>query len=71
MCKKLININDIDIKRIVLSKKDSYGNKGAPEYFIGYDDYEISILPLYIILPQINAYTKCFKDSKCVNSLVK
>ena len=28
-CKKQININDIDIKRIVLFKKDSYGNKGA------------------------------------------
>ena len=70
MYKKLININDIDIKIIVLYKKDSYGNKAAFKYFIGYDDHEIGIIPLYIILPQINAYTKCFKEIKCVNFLV-
>ena len=63
-------IDNIDIKRIVLSKKDSYGNKGALKNFIGYDDYKIGVIPLYIILPQINAYNKCFKDSICVNFLV-
>ena len=57
---KLININDIDIKRIVLSKIDSYCNKVEFKYFIGYDDHKIGIITLYIILPQINAYTKCF-----------
>ena len=31
--KKLISIDKIEIKRMVLSSKESYGNKGAFEYF--------------------------------------
>ena len=66
-CKEPMSINKVDIKNIVLSKKYSYDNKGAFKYFIGYDDHKIGITALYIILPQMNAYTKYFKDSTCVN----
>ena len=38
-CKEPITINKVDIKRILLSKKDLYGNKGAFKYFVGYDDH--------------------------------
>ena len=41
--KKTINIDGIDPKKIVLSSKDSYGNKN----FIGYDDYNYGIIQLY------------------------
>ena len=41
--KKTINIDGIDPKKIVLTSKDSYGNK----YFIGYDDYNYGIIQLY------------------------
>ena len=34
--KRPININNVEIRRIVLSKKDSYGKKGSFKYFIGY-----------------------------------
>ena len=33
---KLISIYKVEIKRIVLSEKDLYGNKGSFKYFIGY-----------------------------------
>ena len=34
--KNLINIHQVDIKRIVLSNKKSYGNKDSLKYFTGY-----------------------------------
>ena len=36
MHKKSISTGKVDIKRIILSKKDSYGNKGAFKYFLRY-----------------------------------
>ena len=33
---KSIDIVKVDIKRIVLSNKELYGNKGLYKYFIGY-----------------------------------
>ena len=32
----MVNINDVDIKRIVLSNKTLYGKKGANKYYAGY-----------------------------------
>ena len=68
--KKTINIDRVDIKKIVLHKKDSYGNKGAFKYFIGYNDYNDGIIPLYTKLPIMNAIAKYFNDSKDINILV-
>ena len=31
-----VSIDKVVIKRILLSKKDSYGNKGSYKYFTGY-----------------------------------
>ena len=54
----------------MLSKKDSYGNKGAFKYFIR-DVTNAGIIPLCIRLPQMNAYTKYFDNgSKGMNLLV-
>ena len=56
-----ISIDKVNIKKIVLPKKESYGNKGSCKYFIGYM-YEGNALPspLCIKVPQINAYGKYF-----------
>ena len=70
ICKEPVSINKVNIKKIVLSKKDLYSNKGALKYFIGYDDLEIDIILLYIILPQMNICVKYFKDNKHINLLV-
>ena len=32
------NIEDIDVNNILVSKKESYGNKNSLKYFIGYND---------------------------------
>ena len=69
ICEKPIPIDRVEIKLIVLYRKDSYGNKGAFKYFIGYKS-NAGIIPLYIKLPKMNAYAKYFKDSKLVNLLV-
>ena len=66
---KVITINLLDIIKIVLSKKDSYSNKGGLKYFIGYDDYNVSIITLCAILPQMNAEVKYFDNiiEYCIN----
>ena len=32
----MININNVNIKKIVLSTKTPYGNKGTNKYYVGY-----------------------------------
>ena len=36
--KKLFNIHDLDVNKILFSKKESYGTKISLKYFIGYND---------------------------------
>ena len=36
--KKLFSIHDIDVDKIWISKKDSYGEKSWFKYFLGYND---------------------------------
>ena len=61
--KKLFNLNDIDINKILISKKESYSTKSLSKYFIGYNDGDV-IRPLCIILPQMIAYAKHFDSNK-------
>ena len=49
--KKLFKIDDIDIDKRLVSKKESYGTKNSLKYFIGYNDDDV-IRPLCIRLPQ-------------------
>ena len=67
-----VGIDKVDIKRIMLSKKESYGNKGSYKYFIGYIYKGTALpLPLCIKFSQINAYVKYFdENSKYRNFLV-
>ena len=65
-----INIVKIEIKGIVLSKKDSYGKRGFM-YFIGYISND-GIIPLCIKFPQMNAFAKYFdNNNKYMNFLVR
>ena len=45
--KKIFNINDIDINKILVSKKEQYGKHNSFKYFIGYNDNNV-IRPLYL-----------------------
>ena len=35
--KKIFNIDEIGVDKILVSKRESYGKKGSLKYFIGYD----------------------------------
>ena len=55
--KKIFNIDDIDVNKILVSKKETYGKYNSFKYFIGYNDNNI-IRPLYLELSQMkNHYT--------------
>ena len=53
--KKLFSLNDIDVNKILVSKKESYSTKNSLKYFIGYNDGDV-IRPLCIILPKMIGY---------------
>ena len=43
--KKVFQIDDIDVNKVLVSKKEPYGTKNAFKYFIGYNDDDV-IRPL-------------------------
>ena len=45
--KLFFNLHDIDVNKILVSKKESYGTKNSLKYFIGYNDDNV-IRPLCI-----------------------
>ena len=67
--KRPISIKNIDINKIVVSNKVSFGKKGF-KYFIGYKDAK-KIRPLCIFLPKMSIYKKDFDQNKYVSFLIK
>ena len=63
---KLFKIEDIDINKILVSKKESYGTKISRKYFIGCNDDDV-IRPLCIMLPQMVGYVKHFDSNKTMS----
>ena len=64
--KKIFSLNDIDVNKILVSKKESYGTKNSSKYFIGYNGGDV-IRRLYIILPQMIGYVKHFSSNKTMS----
>ena len=64
--KKLFNLHDLDLNKILVSKKESYGTKKSLKYFIGYNDDDV-IRPLCINLPQMIGYVKHFDSNKTMS----
>ena len=56
--KKLFNIHDLDVNKILVSKKESYSTKDSLTYVIR---------PLYIKLPQMIGYAKDFDSNKIMS----
>ena len=50
--KKFFKIDDIDVNKILSSKKELYGKKNSFKYFIAYE-YHVCIGPVCIKLPQM------------------
>ena len=72
--KKLFNIYDIDVSRILISKKESSAKKISFKYIIGYnddddddDDDDNVIRPLCIKLHPMIGYIKCFDSNKTMS----
>ena len=63
--KKLFNIHDLDVNKILVSKKESYGAKNSLKYFIGYNDDVIR--PLCIKFPQMTGYFKHFDGNNTMS----
>ena len=59
--KKINRINDIDVDKILVSKKESYGTKNSFKFFNGHNDNVIR--PLCIRLPQMTDYARKFDES--------
>ena len=64
------NIEDIHVNNILVSKKESYGNKNSFKYFIGYNDNDI-IRPLCIRLSQMTGYARKFDENATLSFIVK
>ena len=45
--KKIFNIDDIDVNKMLVSKKEQYGTYNSFKYLIGYNDHNV-IRPLYL-----------------------
>ena len=60
--KKLFKIDDIDVDKILISKKEPYGTNKSIKYFVGYNDDDV-IRQLCIKLPQMIICAKFFKDN--------
>ena len=67
--KKLFNIDDIDINKILISKKETYGKCNSFKYFIGYNDNDV-IRPLYLFISQTTGYINKFDKNKMIMSLM-
>ena len=68
--KTINNIENIDVNNILVSKKESYGNKNSVKYFIGYNDNDV-IRPLCIRLPQMTGYARKFDENATMSFIVK
>ena len=64
--KKIFSLNDIDVNKILVSKKESYRTKNSSKYFIQYNDGDV-IRPLCIILPQMIGYVKHSDSNKTMS----
>ena len=61
--KKLFNLHDLDVDKILVSTKESHGTKNSFKYFTGYNDDDV-FRPLCIKLPQMIGYVKHFDSNK-------
>ena len=64
--KKLFSLNDIDVNKILLSRKESYGTKNSLKYFTGYNDGDVIRL-FCILLPQMIGYVQHYDSHKTMS----
>ena len=63
--KKVTSIDDLDVNKILLSKKEPYDTKNALKYFIGYNENDV-IRPLCLRLPKMTDYAKKINENTTI-----
>ena len=58
--RKIFNISNIDVNKILVSEMEQYGKYNSFKYFIGYNDNDV-IRPLYLFLLQTTGYINKFE----------
>ena len=66
--KKIFNIDDIDVNKILVSKKEQSDKYNSFKNFIGYNDNGV-IEPLYLGLSQMTSYINKFDENKNKNKI--
>ena len=61
--KKIFNIDDIDVNKILVSEKEQNGKYNSFKYFIGYNDNDVIRL-LYLFISQTTGYIDIFEKNK-------
>ena len=64
--KKVTSIDDVDVNKILVSKKESYGTKSSFKYVIGYNDDD-GIRPLCVKLPQMTVFARKFDENATIS----
>ena len=64
--KKLFSIYDIEVDKILISKKEPNRKRSSFKYFLGYNDDDV-IRPLCVKLPQMIGCVKHFDSSKTMS----
>ena len=65
--KFFFNIYDIDVNKILVSKKEPYGKNNSLIYFIEYNDHDV-IRALSLRLSQMTGYIGTFDENKNNNN---
>ena len=67
--KKIFNIDDVDVNKILVTKKETYGKYNSFKYFSGYHDNDV-IRPLYLFISQTTDYINKFDKNETTMSLM-
>ena len=66
---KIFNMDDIDVNRILVSKKEAYAEFNSFKYFIWYNDNDV-FRSLYWFFSQVTGYINKFDKNKITMSLM-
>ena len=66
---KIFDIDDIDVNKILVSKKEQYDKYNSFKYFVGYNDNDV-IRALYLFISQTTGYFNKFEKNKITISLM-
>ena len=67
----MLNIHDIDVNKILVSKREQYGKYSSFKYFIGYNGYNDNVIRLLCLqLSQMTGYINEFDKNKNKNENV-